>query len=34
MQWYFVIDAIFKIYPESDLKSFYDKMKEEPKKEE
>ena len=34
MQWYFVIDAIFKIYPEGDLKSFYDKMKDETKKEE
>ena len=34
MQWYFVLNAVLKIYPESDLKSFYEKMAEDPKKEE
>ena len=31
MQWYWVLNAIYKIYPESDLKSFYARMKEDPK---
>ena len=31
MQWYWVLNAIYNMYPESDLKSFYDKMKEDPK---
>ena len=34
MQWYYILNAILKIYPESDLKSFYEKMAEDPKKEE
>lgn len=34
MQWYFILNSVYKIYPESDLKSFYDKLKDENKKEE
>ena len=34
MQWYHICSAILQLYPVSDLKSFHDKVKEDPKKEE
>ena len=34
MQWYHICSAILQIYPESALKTFHDKVKEDPKKEE